>query len=49
MTQSPEVQARFAGEGGEVVANAPEEFAALIRTEIPKWTKVIKASGARVD
>jgi len=47
--KSPEVQARFASEGGEVVANAPEEFAALIRTEIPKWTKVIKASGARVD
>jgi tripartite-type tricarboxylate transporter receptor subunit TctC len=45
----PDVQGRFAGEGGDVVANTPEEFAAFIREEIPKWTKAIKASGARVD
>jgi len=45
----PDVQARLAGEGGDVVAGTPEEFAALIRSEIPKWTKAIKASGARID
>jgi len=47
--QQPDVQKRFAGEGGDVVANTPEEFGAFIRREIPKWTKVIKDSGARVD
>jgi tripartite-type tricarboxylate transporter receptor subunit TctC len=45
----PDVQNRFASEGGDVVANTPEEFGAFIRREIPKWTKVIKDSGARVD
>jgi tripartite-type tricarboxylate transporter receptor subunit TctC len=47
--KQPDVQARFASEGGDIVANTPEEFGAFIRREIPKWTKVIKDSGARVD
>ncbi len=45
----PDVQKRFASEGGDVVANTPEEFGAFIHKEIPKWTKVIRDSGARVD
>ena len=45
----PDVQKRFASEGGEIIANTPEQFDAFIRREIPKWTKVIKDSGARVD
>lgn len=47
--RQPDVQARFAGEGGDVVANTPEEFAAFVRREIPKWARVIQASGAKVD
>jgi tripartite-type tricarboxylate transporter receptor subunit TctC len=47
--KQPDVQARFAGEGGDVVANTPEEFAAFVRKEIPKWARVIQASGAKVD
>jgi tripartite-type tricarboxylate transporter receptor subunit TctC len=45
----PDVQKRFAGEGGDVVANTPDEFSAFIRREIPKWTKVVRDSGAQVD
>lgn len=45
----PEMQERFASEGGDIVANTPEQFAAFIAKEIPKWAKVVKASGARVD
>ena len=47
--KQPDIQSRFAGEGGDIVANSPEEFGAFIRKDIPKWTKVIKDSGARVD
>ena len=32
----PEVKERFAGEGGEIVADTPVEFAAFVRKEIPK-------------
>jgi len=45
----PEMQERLAGEGGRIVADTPEQFAALVRSEVAKWSKVIKASGARID
>ena len=47
--KQPDVKERFAGEGGDIVADTPEEFAAFIRTEIPKWSKVVKDAGAKVD
>jgi tripartite-type tricarboxylate transporter receptor subunit TctC len=45
----PEMQERLAGEGGSIVAGTPEQFAALVRSEVARWSKVIKASGARID
>ena len=45
----PEIQAQFANEGGEVVANTPEQFAAVIGRELVKWSKVAKDAGAKVD
>ena len=45
----PDVVHRFAELGVEVVAGTPEEFAALIRSEIPKWTKVIKDANIKVE
>jgi tripartite-type tricarboxylate transporter receptor subunit TctC len=45
----PDVQQRFQGEGGDIGANSPDDFAKFIRTEIVKWDKAVKASGAKVD
>ncbi len=39
------IRERLAADGLEVVANLPEEFAALIKADIEKWTKVVKATG----
>jgi tripartite-type tricarboxylate transporter receptor subunit TctC len=36
-------------QGAEPAGGTPEEFAALIRRDLAKWAKVVKASGARVD
>jgi len=47
--RQPDVQKRFAGEGGDIAGNSPEEFGEFVRKDVPKWTKVIKDSGARVD
>jgi len=35
--------------GIEPVLSSSEEFAALIRSEIPKWARIVKMSGARVE
>jgi len=46
----PEVKDRLAAIGFEPVANKPEEFAAWIREEVPKWAKVIReAKIARIE
>ncbi len=45
----PDFQKRLADIGAEPVGNTPEQFTDFIRTEIAKWEKVVKASGARVD
>ena len=47
--RTPEVQDRLATQGVEVVGSAPAEFAQFIRSEIPKWAKAARISGARVD
>lgn len=47
--QSPETKARMDEIGLVPVGNTPEEFDAFIRTEIDKWAKVVKASGATAD
>jgi tripartite-type tricarboxylate transporter receptor subunit TctC len=47
--KSPQAQERYAAVGAEIRYNSPEEFQALIRTELAKWAKVIKAAGIRVN
>jgi hypothetical protein len=32
-----------------VWTTTPEEFANIIMTELPKWQKIVKESGAQVD
>ena len=44
-----DVRERYATMGTEVVANAPEAFAAFLKFDNAKWEKVVKASGARAD
>ena len=45
----PEVADRIASEGADFIGSTPEEFSEFIRTEITKWGKVVKLSGAKVD
>ncbi len=40
--QQPEVKARLASEGAEIFGTPPDEAAAIIRADIPKWAKIIK-------
>jgi len=36
-------------QGADAVGGSAEEFARVIRTDFPKWAKVVRDSGARVD
>ena len=47
--QSPDVRDRLTAMEFDVVASTPEQFSAWIRNEIPRWGKVIKATGAKAD
>jgi tripartite-type tricarboxylate transporter receptor subunit TctC len=45
----PDLRAKLADLGLEGIGNSPDEFAAIIKSEIPKWAKVIKESGIKPD
>ena len=40
---------RFTDQGFEIVVNTPEQASAFFKSEIERWAKVVKASGAQVD
>jgi len=46
---SPEAKSQIAGQGSDIVANTPAEFAAFIRRELDKWSKVISTAGIKSD
>ncbi|MFN0303293.1 MAG: Bug family tripartite tricarboxylate transporter substrate binding protein [Burkholderiales bacterium] len=45
----PDVRAKLADLGLEGIGSSPDEFAAVIKSEIPKWAKVIKEAGIKAD
>jgi tripartite-type tricarboxylate transporter receptor subunit TctC len=45
----PELKRIWAEQGADPGGMPPEDFAKLIRSEIVKWAKVVKDSGAQVD
>jgi tripartite-type tricarboxylate transporter receptor subunit TctC len=47
--KSSDLTERMVQMGMEPVGSTPTEFEAYIRTEIDKWSRVVKVSGAKVD
>lgn len=46
---APEVKELFTTQGILPIGNTPEQFAAILQTDIARWAKVIKATGATAD
>jgi tripartite-type tricarboxylate transporter receptor subunit TctC len=46
---NPELRKKLGDEGADTAGGTPEQFAALIKDEIPRWGKVVAESGAKVD
>jgi tripartite-type tricarboxylate transporter receptor subunit TctC len=46
---APPIKARLEIEGAEAIGNTPEQFAAFVRTDIEKWARVVKATGAKAE
>ncbi|HUP95492.1 MAG TPA: tripartite tricarboxylate transporter substrate binding protein [Burkholderiales bacterium] len=45
----PDMQERFVAQGVDLQSSTPEQFAALIQSEVVKWRKVVRDAGAKVD
>ena len=45
----PEVKQRLATMGADGVGDTPQHFAAFVKSEIPKWAKVVKDAGLKVE
>ena len=46
---APEMKRSLEEQGFEPIPGTPEQFGELIRSEMPRWGAVVKASGARLD
>jgi tripartite-type tricarboxylate transporter receptor subunit TctC len=46
---TPEVRRRIEIEGATPIGNSPQDFAAFVHAEIPRWARVVKYSGAKPD
>jgi tripartite-type tricarboxylate transporter receptor subunit TctC len=47
--KDPDIQQKLANLGIDIAPDSPDQFAAYIKAEIPKWAAVIKASGAKMQ
>ncbi len=49
IVQLPEVSQRFQLDGAEAVGSTPKEFAAFLKAEMQKWSKVIRDGGIKPE
>jgi len=47
--QSADVRKTLASQGGEIIASTPEQFSAYMKSEVQKWSELVKISGAKAE
>jgi tripartite-type tricarboxylate transporter receptor subunit TctC len=49
MVTQPDFKERVEGLGFDIIGSTPVEFAAQIKVEVEKWTRVVQAAGIKVN
>jgi tripartite-type tricarboxylate transporter receptor subunit TctC len=49
LLREPETIARLTGDGGQIITSTPDQFASYIKSEIGRFAKIVKDSGAKVE
>ncbi len=49
IVRSADMRERLLADGAEAIGSTPEEFTTVMKADIAKWMRVIKASGAKAD
>ena len=47
--RDPDLRRRMLEQGAEPIGSTPEEFARLLREEVPRWAEIVKISGAKAE
>ena len=45
----PDIRSRLAAQGADILGGTPAEYAAYLRTEMPRWAKAVNDSGAKAE
>ena len=45
----PDIKTGFTHQSFEIIGGSPEQFSALIKDELVKWSRVVRESGMRID
>ena len=49
LLHEPDTQKRLTGDGGQIITSTPDQFAAYIKSEIGRFAKIVRDSGAKVE
>jgi len=49
LIQVPDVRQRLTSLGIDLIGNTPEEFSRTMQTDLEKFGKLVRASGAKID
>jgi tripartite-type tricarboxylate transporter receptor subunit TctC len=47
--RAPDMRQKLHEQGADPVGNTPDEFAAMLKEDVPRWAEIVRISGAKAD